>query len=130
VARAAWARLVAGAALVVALLAAHIASLGHLALVRHVRCEHGALVHAAHDDAPAAGSATRPERGVAVTTSAARDHDHCDALALRPALVEAGPRLDDAALLPALEPPCPGHQRTAFRPVGVLSLAPKSSPPV
>ena len=119
-----------GALVVAALVVAQLASLGHLALVRHVQCEHGAWVHAPHGDAEAVNQAAPAEHGAAATTgSRETDHDHCDGLALRPALLAVDATCAAPELLPTTDTTFRVHSRPAAPVVAILDLAPKSSPP-
>lgn len=109
--------------------------LGHLIFVTHAICEHGDLLHAdvaarRAEEARAAfdrgidDGASHAERG-----RAAEDHQHCDALAVRPAVVSVAPAFDapadlGTALPPSIPPAAAGHA-----PIALLSLAPKVSPP-
>src|SRR5262245_36335720 len=109
---------------------AQLFGLAHLVLVSHAICEHGALPHAEiapRADARAADADGKPS---AVPGGAAAEHDHCDPFALKPATVSvepacAVPELLDFALLDEAPP-----ASFAFRPIGILALAPKSSPPL
>ncbi|WP_437829765.1 hypothetical protein [Sorangium sp. So ce1153] len=133
----------------VALLAvlAQLCGLAHALLVRHARCEHGELVHvgalvsAAHTaHAAALAAAAAPQLagdeapGPAADRLAAQDarrhvgDDHCDAFALRgqlgaPLHRVAGATLLEVLRLDALRP------SPEVRPIPLLILAPKSSPP-
>jgi hypothetical protein len=105
--------------------------LGHLVFVSHAICEHGALLHvegeAAHaDEAPAEAKGVASAR----PGQAAEDHQHCGALAVRPAVIAVQPAF--AAFVPiaiALTEDAP-PALDPFPPIGVLALAPKSSPPI
>ncbi|WP_437732032.1 hypothetical protein [Sorangium sp. So ce1335] len=138
----------------IALLAllAQACGLTHALLVRHARCEHGELVHvgalvgavhaghgadAARAALPAAAAATQQAEGGApapVDQVAAQDalphldDDHCDAFALRGQLAAPVHRVGGATLLEVLRlaalRPSP-----EVRPIPLLTLAPKSSPP-
>lgn len=102
----------------------------HLLLVRHVTCEHGELVeggsHAeSHEASADDGSAgERAEKGTGEESS----HEHCDALALRHRPTAMGIVVGPATLLEIERSPSVGEGAEA-RPVPLLSLAPKGSPP-
>lgn len=105
--------------------------LAHMLLVRHVTCEHGELVdrgsHAqSHDTSAEEGaSGDRATKGSGEESS----HDHCDALALRHRPTAMGIVVGPATLLEVERPAMVG-EGAEQRPVPLLSLAPKGSPPV
>ena len=110
----------------------------HLLLVSHATCEHGELIEI-HGDRDGAARRSEPrataERGdakrVAVQAGhgGAAGHDHCDMLALRHLPPGVGQALVAPSLLAFLPSDALGQQDEE-RPVPLLSLAPKSSPPV
>jgi hypothetical protein len=105
--------------------------LGHLVFVSHAICEHGALLHT-DEAAVHADEAARDADGVssALPGRGAEDHQHCDALAVRPAVVAVQPAFDAPAELEgALLPETP-RAFAAHPPIAVLALAPKVSPPL
>ncbi|WP_433929355.1 hypothetical protein AB3662_37280 [Sorangium cellulosum] len=136
----------------IALLAllAQLSGLAHALLVRHARCEHGELVHvgalvgavhAGHGAARAAlptaaaapqqaeGEARGPGERVAAQDALPHlDDDHCDAFARCGQLGAPVHRVGEATLLEVLRlaalRPSP-----EVRPIPLLILAPKSSPP-
>ncbi|MGK3985610.1 hypothetical protein WME99_21365 [Sorangium sp. So ce136] len=129
---------------------AQLSGLAHALLVRHARCEHGELVHvgalvgAAHAGhtahAAALAAAAAPPladdeapgpAGDRLAAQDARRHvddDHCDAFALRGQLGAPLHRVAEATLLEVL---CLDALRPSpeVRPIPLLILAPKSSPP-
>ncbi|AGP40386.1 hypothetical protein [Sorangium cellulosum] len=136
-------------------LLAQLCSLTHALFVRHARCEHGELVHvgalvhtvhavgaarasgAAHAApraeaaAPQQAEGRAPAPGDQVAEEGAqrhRDDDHCDAFALRGQLGAPVHRVAEATLLEVL---CLDALRSSpeVRPIPLLILAPKSSPP-
>ncbi|WP_437324915.1 hypothetical protein [Sorangium sp. So ce381] len=128
--------------LVALALAAQLCSLTHALLVRHVRCEHGELVHAAtvavaaatlHAERRPPGDqpGARPGGGDDLCDALAPRHEgdeHCDAFALRGQLGAPVHRVAEATLLEVVRlaslRPSP-----EVRPIPLLILAPKSSPP-
>ncbi|WP_437658586.1 hypothetical protein [Sorangium sp. So ce1182] len=134
----------------IALLAllAQLCGLAHALLVRHARCEHGELVHVGalvsaahvgHTAHAAALAAAAPQLaddeasgpGDRLAAQDARRHvddDHCDAFALRGQLGAPLHRVAEATLLEVL---CLDALRPSpeVRPIPLLTLAPKSSPP-
>ncbi len=112
---------------------AHGATLLHVALVPHRTCEHGQLVELVEVDRDAEsvdveGGDARREEGRSLRAGAEEEHSHCAVQALlhRPAAVAALPG-EPACLSFAPVPSCEGAREA--RPVPLLSLAPKSSPP-
>lgn len=103
----------------------------HLLLVTHAACEHGELIELAPGTERVAPADDRPGTGPDRAEKAHGDaagHDHCDAPALRHLPVEVGPALGAPTLLTSA--PCaaagPHEER---RPLPLLALAPKGSPP-
>ncbi|XXT17457.1 hypothetical protein WME94_45240 [Sorangium sp. So ce429] len=128
---------------------AQLCGLAHALLVRHARCEHGELVHVAalvgaahagHAAHAAALAAAAPQladdeapgpAGDRLAAQDARRHvddDHCDAFALRGQLGAPLHRVAEATLFEVL---CLDALRPSpeVRPIPLLILAPKSSPP-
>jgi hypothetical protein len=102
----------------------------HLLLVPHATCEHGELVEGAKPAAswvPAAPRSDQAEIGRAHGDGSG--HEHCDALAVRHRVPEIGVSVATASLL-EIVPVEIGRDLTETRPIPLLSLAPKSSPPV
>ena len=105
----------------------------HLWLVPHAPCEHGELVevdrhaHAteASKESDGDGDEVRVDKGSAAESEG---HDHCDALAVRHLPGEAPAIVAEASelTLPATEGLSEGAEA---RPVPLLFLAPKASPP-
>jgi hypothetical protein len=118
----------AAAALALGLLLARILQASHFLLVPHAVCAHGELTHAdpvsSADPAPAASG----ERADPAPAEALADHDHCDASALhhRPLEIRASLAPPGLLVLPAPREPASVAER---RPVALLLLAPKGSPP-
>lgn len=103
----------------------------HLLLVAHATCEHGELVEVAsvagESPEPTADQDSDRDRAGAAHGDDA-GHDHCDALALRHLPSAIGPAIGAVSLL-TIEPFAPLTRHDEQRPVPLLSLAPKSSPP-
>lgn len=96
-------------------------------LVNHALCEHGEVVHAGH--APGAG-AEEGSQGAAQGSEGADDpeHDHCFASSLHHRTGDVGPSVAEPSLIAiALSPGVASQPET--RPIDLLSLAPKGSPP-
>jgi hypothetical protein len=114
-----------------ALLLAQGSALLHLALIPHATCEHGELVEGARpaEQARIGTPEGRPDRPQIDQAHHDGDgHDHCDALALRHRLPDVLAPVAEASLLSI----APIEECTAgveTRPVPLLSLAPKGSPP-
>lgn len=131
--RAPWLRSWHAILITLGLLIAQGPVLAHLLIVRHVTCEHGELVegagHAARhetslDSADDGSSGERAAPG----GGAESDHDHCDALALRHCPTAVGVVIGPATLIEIARLTALG-EGLEQRPVPLLSLAPKSSPP-
>jgi hypothetical protein len=99
----------------------------HLLLVRHVACEHGELVEQA---APAHAIAREsgPAHDRVDAAAPGSGHEHCDVLAVRHCPGDVAAPIVAPSLL-CIEPPASLCARGETRPVALLSLAPKSSPP-
>jgi hypothetical protein len=118
----------------IALLVAQLPLQLHLLVVRHTTCEHGELVDAPEARDSRADTSTARQRDGAAHLSSAQDersggHHHCDALAVRHRLPEAGPAVASATLS-WVELVQMDGERAERRSVPLLSLAPKGSPPV
>lgn len=129
-ARAALARVV----LAVFALFLHATRISEAWLVNHALCEHGEVVHAGH--ARAAGAEEGLERadersqGADKRSQGADDpeHDHCFASTLHHRTGDIGPSVAEPSLIAiALSPGVAAQPET--RPIALLSLAPKGSPP-
>jgi len=118
------------------LLFAQVPSVLHLLLVPHTTCEHGELVEVVEHRPGARGApeaAPRPDSTsgrpqIAVSRGHDGGHDHCDALAVRHQIPDVGVAVRAASLL-SIEPTAERGERGETRPVALLALAPKSSPP-
>ena len=107
----------------------------HLLLVQHATCEHGELVELVRPrEGPAAPArAVTRDNGPApdrldAAEAGGSDHAHCDVLALRHRPGDLAPAVGAPSLL-SIEPGASLCARGETRPVPLLSLAPKSSPP-
>jgi hypothetical protein len=111
----------------------------HLLLVPHATCEHGELIElrqhvsqpgerpsAFSDQAARAGHVANAQIEVAHGDGAG--HDHCDALAVRHQIPEVGASVAAASLV-WITPMTGAGDHAEARPVPLLLLAPKSSPP-
>ncbi|MGK4002149.1 hypothetical protein WMF31_05960 [Sorangium sp. So ce1036] len=126
---------------------AQLCGLTHALLVRHARCEHGELVHVGlaayvehadhHGGRAAPAAAAAPERAGPAPSGdrlAARDalrhldDDHCDAFARCGQPGVPVHRVAEATLLEVL-PRAALRSSPEVRPIPLLTLAPKSSPP-
>jgi hypothetical protein len=104
----------------------------HLLLVPHVTCEHGELVEGARagrdPEHPRAAADRTDQQQIERAHGDGAGHDHCDALAVRHRVPEVGASVASASLLWVV-PIEAGGDHAETRPVPLLSLAPKSSPP-
>lgn len=108
-----------------------LASVAHLALVEHVACEHGELVHVARRLAPRAPSVAASRATPAIAGASAADshgHDHCLVAPTRRTGFFVHAR---RALAVCLARARLAHRRAAILapPIAILILAPKHSPP-
>jgi hypothetical protein len=102
----------------------------HLLLVPHTTCEHGELIEG-HSASPQTTPAVAAGQGAPqIDAASAGDdgHEHCDATALRHRPTELGLFIAEASLID-IAPAVSLDERGEARPVPLLSLAPKSSPP-
>lgn len=103
----------------------------HMLLISHTTCEHGELVEVAPEPkyrAIEASDSDPKQDRAAPGHGEGAGHDHCDALALRHLPSGVGPALCSPSLL-IIEPLASLAERDEQRPLPLLSLAPKSSPP-
>jgi hypothetical protein len=103
----------------------------HLALIPHATCEHGELVEGPRPAKQAGIGAAegRPERPqIEQGHQDGGGHAHCDALALRHRLPDVLAPVAEASLL-CIAPIEACGAGVETRPVPLLSLAPKGSPP-
>jgi hypothetical protein len=105
----------------------------HLLLVAHATCEHGELIEIGAGTREAAHRALlpiRPRSDVPEVSASnhQRGHDHCDALGVRHDLPAVAPTVAAFAVFAILPTP-EGFPGSESRPIPLLSLAPKSSPP-
>ena len=123
------------AGLVAALsLVAQLGSVAHLAVVQHVTClEHGETIDVARQSGTPALADAKPVREdrIAATSEPGHGHDHCPLAAFRRqrALSQSEARI----LPPATADPRPFVLAAHVTPapaIALLSLAPKSSPPL
>ena len=131
-----WRRSWQALLIVLGLMLAQGSTLLHLALVRHVTCEHGDLVEVGSRDAapPRASreisSIDEGDRSPGAEPGDGSDgeHDHCDALGVRHRPTELSVHVPEAIVVDIDAPRAlsPGDEE---RPVSILALAPKSSPP-
>jgi hypothetical protein len=103
----------------------------HLLLVPHATCEHGELIEGRFEASETvARSAPESASGSSIDSGhgARADHDHCDALAVRHRVPEMGASIAAASLLATIDIETCGAGGEA-RPLPLLALAPKGSPP-
>lgn len=133
-ARAGKTTVVATIAVLLALFATQFGQLTHFLLVRHSVCVHGDLIHGAapaHEDEAARLSSKSEASADARAIPGDRHtdaHEHCDAAAVRFRTPELLPFSAPPSVLTTVTDDilAPSVQRA---PIGVLTLAPKSSPP-
>ena len=118
--------------LVLGVIVLQLGSAAHLVLVQHARCVHGELVHE-HDEHGDRAAASQENGGGVVAASGdatgpSHDEDHCDALAVTHRIPDA-PAPVGAATLLSLAPIAAIGAALEIRPIGLLDVAPKGSPP-
>jgi hypothetical protein len=118
--------------LVLGVIVLQLGSAAHLVLVQHARCVHGELVHEHDEHGDRAAGAQENGVGAAATREdnpgASHDEDHCDALAVTHRIPDAPAPVGAATLLTILPVAAIGAARE-IRPIGLLDVAPKGSPP-
>lgn len=119
--------------LVLGVIVLQLGSAAHLVLVEHARCVHGELVHEHDSHGDQAAGAQENGVGVAATRGdntgpSHDDEDHCDALAVTHRIPDAPAPVGAATLLTIL-PVAEIGAALEIRPIGLLDVAPKSSPP-
>jgi hypothetical protein len=121
--------------LAVGLFFGQLLQLSHLLLIPHRTCEHGELTHVHRGDAPSLARAShagtlelKEERLDRLPTQARGEHDHCDVNALRHRESQVGPWVGEANLLLRIDVPALSSMPER-RPIALLCVAPKSSPP-
>jgi len=119
-----------------ALFFAQAAKLSHYLIATHTLCEHGELLEAPEQtkhakSASKASDLERDTQGVENDegTTRASEHEHCDALAIHHIESRFAIPIPEPTLLCVLAPQSIDEAR-GERPIALLSLAPKSSPPL
>jgi hypothetical protein len=116
--------------IIVGLLFAQLVQLSDLLLFQHYACEHGELAHAHTSDA-APSVATPPSQGEEPQAVAARgegEHEHCDAMAIRQSVDALALHVPEATILGCIDAPALATG-SSQRPIALLAVAPKASPP-
>lgn len=112
--------------LAVVLLCAHAAAAVHLALGAHAVADSGAVVEAQPECAQETGHGST---GIAHGHQLSRDETECEAVALLRAVARTHATVLQVAAAAPTTPSAVGESH-ASPPLAVLSVAPKSSPPV
>lgn len=115
--------------IILGLLFAQLVQLSDLLLFQHRACEHGELVHGplrASSEATAASSEDEPRLDAA--PSGHDDHEHCDAMAIRHRAAALAVHVPEATLLAGTDSPVLASG-SPQRPIALLAVAPKASPP-
>ena len=114
---------------ILGLLFAQLVQLSDLLLFQHRACEHGELVHGplrASTAATAAGS--EEDQRLAAAPAGHDDHEHCDAMAIRHRVAALAAHVPEATLLAGTDSPVLASG-SPQRPIALLAVAPKASPP-
>ncbi len=115
--------------IILGLLFAQLVQLSDLLLFQHRACEHGELVHGPLRAASEAAAASPEEEQRLLAAPAGHDdHEHCDATAIRHRVAALAVHVPEATLLAGTDSPVlsTGSPR---RPIALLAVAPKASPP-
>lgn len=114
---------------ILGLLVAQLVQLSDLLLFQHRACEHGELVHGPLRASTEATAASPEEQQRLLAAPAGHDdHDHCDATAIRHRVTSLAVHVPEATLLAWADSSVllTGSPR---RPIALLAVAPKASPP-
>jgi hypothetical protein len=120
-------------AILAGLLFAQLVQLSDLLLFPHYACEHGELAHA-HSrpskagPAPTAAPSSKGEAPRATAAQGESDHEHCDAAAIRQREIAPSLHVAEATILGWIADP-PLVLGSPRRPIALLAVAPKASPP-
>jgi hypothetical protein len=115
--------------IILGLLFAQLVQLSDLLLFQHRACEHGELVHGPLRASSEAAAASPEEQQRLLAAPAGHDdHEHCDATAIRHRVDALAVHVPEATLLAGTDSPvlATGSPR---RPIALLAVAPKASPP-
>ncbi len=110
---------------------AQLVQLSDLLLFPHYACEHGELAHAhnrANDAEPTAAPSSKGEAPRATAAQREADHEHCDATAIRHRETALALHVPEATVLGFTTDP-PLVLGSPRRPIALLAVAPKASPP-
>lgn len=115
--------------IILGLLFAQLVQLSDLLLFQHRACEHGELVHGPlHASSEAAAASSEEDQRLLAAPSGHDDHDHCDAMAIRHRLAALTAHVPEATLLAGTDSPVLASG-SPQRPIALLAVAPKASPP-
>lgn len=110
-------------------------SLAHLWLIGHAVCpEHGEIYHTAAGAQTARQELTLAAKPTAAAQAAASanddEHEHCPSTCPRPHLLTLAPATTAQRAAPVTPRLLPSQPPLAPRPIALLRVAPKNSPPV
>jgi hypothetical protein len=114
---------------ILGLLFAQLVQLSDLLLFQHRACEHGELVHGPLRASPSAAAASpEDEQRLLAAPAGHDDHEHCDATAIRHRVTALSVPVPEATLLAGTDLPALASG-SPQRPIALLAVAPKASPP-
>jgi hypothetical protein len=118
----------ASLAVIFGLLFAQLVQLSDLLLFQHRACEHGELVHGHARGPVKAETADNESQRLAAAPAGEDDHEHCNAMAIRHREGAVALHVPEATILGWVDSPVLvlGSPR---RPIALLAVAPKASPP-
>lgn len=110
-------------------------SLAHLWLIGHAVCpEHGEIYHTAAGAKAARQKLTLAAQPAAISQAATSanddEHEHCPSTCPRPHLLSIAPAASAQRAAPITPRLLPAQPPRAPRPIALLRVAPKNSPPV
>jgi hypothetical protein len=115
--------------IILGLLFAQLVQLSDLLLFQHSACEHGELVHGPlHGSSAATAASSEEAQRLLAAPSGHDDHEHCEAMAIRHRIADLAAHVPEATLLAGTDSPVLASG-SPQRPIALLAVAPKASPP-
>lgn len=115
--------------IILGLLFAQLVQLSDLLLFQHSACSHGELVHGQlHGSSADTAASSEEAQRLLAAPSGHDDHDHCEAMAIRHRIATLTVHVPEATLLAGTDSPVLASG-SPQRPIALLAVAPKASPP-